>query len=105
MEGEGVLDGAPGCPAGVCVSAGNLLALCASIFACFLRLSGSPRVIWETGERWPREGPGSERRDRTPQLPPAPEAPSAVDGARRKAEHGDPPHVRLETAAVGDPRG
>ena len=73
LEGEGVLDGALGCPAGVCVAAGDLLALCASIFADFLRLYGSPgaapgdpRSLIPQGTRpwyahqspWPQRDPG-----------------------------------------------
>ena len=58
---EGALSAAPGCPAWVCVVAGNLLASSVLIFVDFLGLSGSPgralgdrRALTPRGTR-PRE--------------------------------------------------
>ena len=42
-EAEGALSAAPGCPAGVCLVAGDLPASSELIFVNFLRLSSSPR--------------------------------------------------------------
>ena len=78
MEGEGALDGTSGCPAGVCVAASIMLALCASIFVDFLRLYGTPggvpgnlRVLIPRGTR-----PGYAHH----KLPKAPPVPVASDG-------------------------
>ena len=78
MEGEGALDGTSGCPAGVCVAASIMLALCASIFVDLLRLyetpggvAGNLRVLIPRGTR-----PGYAHH----KLPKAPPVAVASDG-------------------------